>query len=207
VPRGASLAIISCIPLGSCLTALVRCPLKTPRANMTESLTIIQWYAVSLATLGLAVALYRARYQVSAKLSATGLWFRFIFVRWFASFVVIPRKWWWSSVTVLQFLLFFAYLTVNGLFMGLHSRNDYAVVARRCAMLSSINMMPLFLAGRPSFLVTFLHLPLHVHHLVHHWIGRVSIIQALLHIVFILRSHTNKKQFTLSGTVVSYALK
>lgn len=170
-------------------------------------LTIRQWYAISLGALGLAFALFRARYQLAAWLSATCLRSHFIFVRYFASLVVIPRTYGWSSVTLLQVLLFIAYLTVNGVCIGLHSQRNLAVIARRCAIMSSINMMPLFMAGRPSFLVSFLHLPLHVHHLLHHWVGRVSILQALFHLVFVFFSHIDRKQFTVSGTVVSHALK
>jgi hypothetical protein len=171
-------------------------------------LTIALWFAISLAAVGLAFVLVRFRYQLSARLSAMCLWPRFLFVRCFSSFVVFRRGWWCSnSVTMLQFLLFLGYLAGNGLYIGLDSQQNFAVMARRCGIMSSINMIPLFLAGRPSLLVSFMGLPLHVHHLLHYWIGRVSILEAIFHLAFVLASRIDRKQSTVSGIVVSHALK
>jgi len=102
---------------------------------------------------------------------------------------------------MLQAFVFVAFLAVNGFCIGYDHRNDLSAVASRCAILSVINMVPLFKAGRSNTIVPALSLPLHVHHLVHHWLGRISIVQAYLHIGFVYASRSERKQISSGATV------
>ncbi len=161
--------------------------------------TSIRYYVISLAALGVAFALVRAR----RLLAACVLWFKWFFLRFFVYLVIVPRRY-WSSVSMLQALVFLVFLGANGFCIGYQSRSDLSVVASRCAILSMINMVPLFMAGRSNTIVSVLSLPLHVHHLVHHWLGRISIVQAFLHIIFVYTSRTERTHIP-SGATVSLA--
>lgn len=160
----------------------------------------IRYYVISLAGLGVAFVLFRARHL----LGACVLWFSWTFLYYFKYLVIIPRRFRrWCRFTLLQSLIFVVFLAVNCFCIGYDHRNDLSVVASRCAILSVINMVPLFMAGRSNTIVSALSLPLHVHQLIHNWLGRLSIVQAFFHIIFVRTSRQGKQ--IPSGATVSPA--
>ncbi|KAI9774702.1 MAG: hypothetical protein M1839_001663 [Geoglossum umbratile] len=72
--------------------------------------------------------------------------------------------------------------------------------------MASVNMMPLFLGGRTSSLVNSIGIPLHTHYLVHHWIGRIAVMQGLLHASLAILSSNIVVKHSASGITVASTL-
>ncbi|KAK1980492.1 hypothetical protein LZ30DRAFT_723014 [Colletotrichum cereale] len=63
-------------------------------------------------------------------------------------------------------------------------------------------MTPLFLGGKPNLLVDLVGVHLPGHQLIHHWIGRVAILEALLHAALSM-GRSSSSQLKVSGYIVS----
>lgn len=140
------------------------------------SLLVVEWYGLSLAAVAILVAFWRTRYVASSFLVVL----RRNLVRFLVYRVAIRRSMHWPGATLLQCCLFSSLLGVNA-FCLMFKTNTLADVITRSGIIASINMVPLFLGGRSNMLVDLIGIPLHVHHLFHHWVGRLSIILALIH--------------------------
>jgi len=146
-------------------------------------MNLTQWYAVSIAALAglllilrigsVATTFFVARFQYTA-----------------LKHIVYPlfvRRRYWRAVTRLQAALLGSYFAINGFCMGLGIRNASELISRS-GMMASINLIPLFFGGRTSTLANFLGISLHTYYLAHHWIGRVVILQGLLHVGLVVAS-------------------
>jgi hypothetical protein len=104
----------------------------------------------------------------------------------------------WTSVTYIEFVLLGAYISMNGICMGLgtHGTSDRML---RSGLMSSINTVPLFLGGRTNVLVDGFGIPLHTYYLAHHWVGRMAVMQVLLHVGLAISS----RQWTLDTVTIS----
>ncbi|KAJ8062059.1 hypothetical protein OCU04_009838 [Sclerotinia nivalis] len=69
--------------------------------------------------------------------------------------------------------------------MGLGVKTTSDVISR-AGIMASVNLIPLFLGGRTNALANFIGISIHSYYIAHHWIGRVVIIQSLLHVTFVL---------------------
>lgn len=100
---------------------------------------------------------------------------------------MIPTQWYAASIAAiasiarLQGSMVWSYIFLNGFCMGLSIKNHSDLIIRLGTM-TSINVIPLFLGSRTSLVADFLGFSLHTYYLTHHWIGRVVIIQNLLHV-------------------------
>jgi hypothetical protein len=75
-------------------------------------------------------------------------------------------------------------------------------MSARAAVLTVINITPLFIGGRFAAL---LGVPLPTYYLSHHWIARVASLEGILHALLAMRgSHPNAT--TSSGYIVSHPL-
>ncbi|CZR64892.1 uncharacterized protein PAC_14792 [Phialocephala subalpina] len=74
--------------------------------------------------------------------------------------------------------------------------------------MSSINMVPLFLGGRTSFIADRLGIPLHVYYLAHHWIGRMAVFEGILHtaLAFTSLDAVDRAHSLISGLALVVAL-
>ncbi|CAJ2505628.1 Uu.00g130220.m01.CDS01 [Anthostomella pinea] len=61
-------------------------------------------------------------------------------------------------------------------------------------------MAPLFLGGRTNPLADFLRVPLSTYYLCHHWVGRIAILEGLIHAAFSLR-RSRSDHVTISGYI------
>jgi predicted ferric reductase len=104
-------------------------------------------------------------------------------------------------------MLLIIYFIVNGLGLGLGIReaSDLATLATRAGALAMVNLIPLFLGGRTNTLSNFLNVPLQTYYLIHHWVGRMAVLQALLHVGIIVRLEglPRTSSNTVSGALVS----
>ncbi|KAH8754297.1 hypothetical protein F5883DRAFT_688216 [Diaporthe sp. PMI_573] len=104
------------------------------------------------------------------------------------------------SITLPEFLILSLYFggNVAALYVG------RANLATTAAMLATINATPLFLGGRTNPLADFSGIPLSTYYVFHHFIGRIVIVEGLLHSALALRP-SRLDQTTISGYVVSAA--
>jgi len=81
--------------------------------------------------------------------------------------------------------------------LGIKTRSD---LISRSGLMASINLIPLFLGGRTNVLASFLGISLHTYYLAHHWVGRVVIIQGLIHVGSVIAS---RKPWTFDSFQIS----
>lgn len=160
---------------------------------LSLNLSLVEWYAVGIGCLPITIIFYllcnyfqlltRIRFAVSI-----------------ISYQLILKRRYWSSVTFLEALLFSLYLVANGVLMVVDIHWSFTAFTTRAGALAAINMIPLFLGGRTNFLADSLGIPLHTYYLAHHWIGRVAIVQSLVHLIPSLVSRATR---TVPGILVS----
>lgn len=89
--------------------------------------------------------------------------------------VLITRgRWCDFTITIPRAASIAAFLGLNALLSAYDLRYGLANILL-------INLIPLFLGGRTNVEADFLSIPRHTYRLAHHWIGRVFIIQSLVH--------------------------
>lgn len=104
---------------------------------------------------------------------------RFWFLKQAFFRLLIQRRRGRSSVTYVEFALLGLYLAVN---IACTFEDGTSDLMGRSGQMSSVNMVTLMLGGRTNVLIDAFGIPLHTYYLVHHWIGRMAIAQALLHV-------------------------
>lgn len=111
--------------------------------------------------------------------------------------LLIPRRK-WMSITYIEAALLGAYVIANGVCMGVkvYGTSDLML---RSGMMASVNLIPLFLGGRTNLLANNFGIPLHSYYLAHHWVGRMAIMQSLLHAGLAISS----QNWTFDGPTIS----
>lgn len=142
-----------------------------------------KWYSISLALFTATLLLYRIGTVASNFFVAE-------FQVWALKRIIYPllvQRRYFASVTRFQGAVVGSYFIINGVCMGIGIKSTSDLLLRSGTM-ASINMMPLFLGGRTSVLANFLGISLHTYYLAHHWIGRLVVIQSLLHVSLVIAS-------------------
>lgn len=101
--------------------------------------------------------------------------------KWFLYATAFPRRSGSSDCTILGALILIAYVVGNAYSasVGNPSREE---LIKRLGKLCLINMVPLFLGGRTSYLVDKgLSISLSHYHFMHRWVGRVCLAHGLAH--------------------------
>jgi hypothetical protein len=102
-----------------------------------------------------------------------------------------------TRVQILTLLVYGA-ANIGILFIGFREQ-----LSTRLATMMEVNMIPLFLGGRTSFLCNYgLRIPLPMYHFLHHWIGLVVICQGLLHAILASLDHGTAHAQVVSGIIV-----
>jgi hypothetical protein len=158
-------------------------------------MNLTHWYAIAFAGVTACLLSYRVGSIASEFLVSR---FKALALRTIAYPLLIRRRY-WTSVTRLQAATIGSYYIINGFCMGLGIKNTTDLIARSGTM-ASINLIPLFLGGRTSMLANFLGISLHTYYLAHHWIGRLVIIQSLLHVALVIAAG---KPWTFDSSQVS----
>ncbi|KAL8367158.1 hypothetical protein RB599_010248 [Gaeumannomyces hyphopodioides] len=91
------------------------------------------------------------------------------------------------SITRLELLILVAFLSCN-LFVLVFRVLNVADFEKRTAVVSAINIIPLFLGGNPNPLLDLTGVSISSYHLIHHWIGGVAILEGLVHAGMSIRS-------------------
>jgi hypothetical protein len=190
---------------------------------------ITLWYAIAIAalTLLLLASLWLSshyhfyprteiqpqvgvRYRTQASYPLRGQMLRrfynrlYIFILKNFIYAIFMERRYWNSVTLIQAAFILLYVTGNGVCMGIGVRNVSDLMIRS-GKIALVNMIPLFLGGRRRFVAGQLGVPLHVYYLAHHCVGRMAILQGVLHAILAITSdqpwHFDKR--TVSGIAVS----
>ncbi|KAI7911943.1 hypothetical protein M0657_010695 [Pyricularia oryzae] len=82
--------------------------------------------------------------------------------------------------TRLELLLIFAFISCN-IFVMAFRLSSPADFERRSAVVSAINVVPLFVGGNPNPLFDLISVSTSSYHLIHYWIGGVAILEGLIH--------------------------
>lgn len=125
----------------------------------------------------------------------------FIFTR-YMQYPLLVRRRQWASVTRLQASFLAVYFAGNSLFLWLRVHNLRAF-EQRAALMAVANAVPLFLGGRTNPLADLLGVSLQSYYLAHHWVGRVMIVEALLHAILVMALRPRAGPLVSSGFVVS----
>jgi hypothetical protein len=167
------------------------------------SLNIALWFAVFIA----GVAAISLAYWI---ISITNAFYLLRLYAFLLRRMIYPLLWpnpRWSRITRFQTFLLGGYFIINGFCMGIgiHSTSD---LISRSGLMASVNLIPLFLGGRTSMFSRVLGLSLHSYYLWHHWIGRVVVIQGLLHASLIFKSRSPRALLPshISGITVRHSL-
>lgn len=158
------------------------------------------WYAISLFALAATIYLLKL---ASRAISSGYERVRLYFLRdvWYA-FLVPPH--YWSRATRGQTLLIAFYTAINGFGMGFGVRNSSDLITRT-GIMASINFIPLLLGGRTNLAAEVLGSSLHDYYLVHHWLGRIVVLQSMIHVGLVLAKGEpwTFDSFQISGLSVS----
>jgi hypothetical protein len=119
---------------------------------------------------------------------------------WFLRAALLKPRRERSSVTYIEFTLLGLYLAVN---IACTFSDGTSDLMGRSGQMSSVNMVILMLGGRTNVLIDAFGIPLHTYYLVHHWIGRMAVAQAALHVGLATASRGwVDDTVTISGLVV-----
>lgn len=142
------------------------------------AMDITHWYAISLGALVALFLLYRL-YLVA--LSTAHVYGK-RFVLKYLIYPQIPRLLrGGGTITRLHFLIILIYVTGNILCMAF-GVTSFVQLRTRTGLMSLVNLVPLCLGGRLTFLGDFCGVSYENHSRMHRWIGRMAVIQSLLHV-------------------------
>lgn len=103
-------------------------------------------------------------------------------------------------ITRLELLLIFGFIGCN-IFVLAFRVSSAADFEKRSAVVSVINIIPLFLGGNPNPLFDLIGVSTGSYHLIHYWIGGVAILEGLIHAGMSIQSGGN--ELKISGILVS----
>lgn len=155
---------------------------------------MVAWYAILYGSL-LALLVFH-RLSLLFQLSGLRIWLRHHLLQPFL----------FANVTRSQALLLFIYVILDVLVLVFPTQGQIEL-GWRAGLVSTLNLVPLFLAGRTNPFADLIGLPLHTYHFWHFWVGRVAVLQAPIHAGIVLARWSSKKDvLTITGWVVSYVL-
>ncbi|KAI0550160.1 hypothetical protein F4679DRAFT_595048 [Xylaria curta] len=157
---------------------------------MAPDISITDWYAIG----GGAVLAIPLLFQVH---QAYGSMLRL----WLNRHLVYPLLVY--DVTRLQALLLVVYVSANGLVLTLFPDHGPSL-EQRAALLSTLNIVTVFLGGRTNPLIDMANVSLRTYYFWHFWAGRVILIEGLLHAGIRIAQHASRTDsLAVSGWIVS----
>ncbi len=134
---------------------------------------ITEWYAVSLGTL---VVL-----PIIARLFFSIIVIRVPWIFYLRRHLIYPQVHRYMRATRLELVALTAFLTGNALCLGINVRAVTDFV-NRSGLIAIINLMPLALGADMNLIVSLCGIGLPAYAMLHRWLARVAITEALIHI-------------------------
>ncbi len=162
---------------------------------------VARWYAYSLAAVVGGLVVRQACLLFVAFVRAYGLFYLFKHVFYPALFE--RRNNGFDTVTRLHALIILTYIVANGILLGIRTHSA-ADLRSRASTLAMINMIPLFFGGRMNFWIDYLGIRLRTYYLMHRWVGRMVVLQGLLHtgLAISASSRWDRDRLSITGTIV-----
>lgn len=156
----------------------------------------INWYLILFFGI-LSVIGLRQSWKIFIRSTSRGL--SYFFTRYIQYPLTPARKWW--TATRLQACCLIVYLAANllVLFLALGNARQFE---QRAAIMALINMVPLFIGGRTNPLADALGISVQSYYFAHNWIGRVAILEAVLHSIVVLCLQPRPGSIATSGIIV-----
>lgn len=110
-----------------------------------------------------------------------------------------------NGFTPLELLLLLLYIGGNGAAVAIQATRG-ATIASSTVLASTINLVPLLLGGRTNRVADVIGVSRPSYYVAHHWIGRVAVLEALVHSAFGLVPSTQGHaldRVAISGCIVS----
>ena len=137
---------------------------------------IIQWYAVALAAIA---ALSIVFYVLGISISFLRTYVTYHFLK----HIFYPRVHKYiRGTTRYHALLVIALIVGNVLCLTLGMR-DRTEILQRTGLLSTVNLVPLALGSHMNSVVSCCGLGYETYSAIHHWIGRVAVIEGVIHVI------------------------
>ncbi|KAH6646813.1 hypothetical protein BKA67DRAFT_580640 [Truncatella angustata] len=144
--------------------------------DISISVYVITLYGC-LATAGLCVVLQSAYHRwVKPRITFSIALVQNTFI--FKSYV-------WVRLTFLQICIIIPYLMANGIALGFKTR-DLVTLETRSSTIALFNLVLLSFSGHAHQIAEMAGLSLAMYRFLHRWVGRVMIVEALLHMVLII---------------------
>jgi len=140
----------------------------------------IWYYAIPIAILALLVLV---RWIFPSFTNAVYSTIRVVLLK-YGAYRLFRNRDYCGSVNYFQLAMFILYIIANVVGMSTVSCIPDAMV--RAGKMAIVNMVPLFLGGRTSFVANWLGISLQSYYLCHHWIGRIVLLESLIHLVLAL---------------------
>lgn len=121
------------------------------------------------------------------------------------AYPLLVRRQHWTGATRWEALAVLSYAGVNIalLLYPFSALPTLREVERRAGVAAFVNLVPLSIVIRTNVLTSLCNVPLGTVNLVHHWIGRVAIAQALIHAFMVLALRPRPGAVVASGYIVS----
>lgn len=118
--------------------------------------------------------------------------------------ITVPHRtlhfWHNQRITTLHYTTLVLYAAGNGL-LFLHAEALQAV-QRRAAIAAILNLALVLLGGRTMFLAEAFNLSFQVHYLVHHWLGWIAVVEAIVHAGVAVRGGMSRSGQAVCGLLV-----
>lgn len=115
--------------------------------------------------------------------------------------LLIQRRY-WMSITWFECAVLLIVLGGNLFALFYEFPETPASFGRRAAVVAAINMVPLFLGGRTNLVADSLRIPLSTYYIFHHWIGRIAILQCMVHSALVLNRLGSIEKTALARNVI-----
>ena len=146
----------------------------------------VQIYSIAAGGIFFALFLYRFSFRLSLWVQKRTLYYVF---KYLIYPTLIERRRFLTPFTRRRVLLTLLYwvLTATCNFVGV---NSLAQAGTRAGTLAVVNLAPLFFVDRLSFAADLLGFSLHTYTKMHHSIGAMAVLQALIHVAIFLSSNS-----------------
>lgn len=109
----------------------------------------------------------------------------------------------WARLTCIQVCILLAYLAANGVAIGLGIQ-DTVGLETRSATVALLNLVLVSFAGHAHQIAETAGLSLSMYRFLHFWAGRVTVVEALLHVALVVTRRQTIDDLFKSGCIVRY---
>jgi hypothetical protein len=165
-------------------------------------MNIPQFYAVSLGVLVvLSIVVHTLLSITNVRIYGTFYFLKYVYYPEFPQFMGYPRQTTWFDALILM-----AFLLGNAICMAINV-NGIPDLIKRSALICTINLIPLALGAQMNLIANRCGIRLSAYARIHRWLGRIAIIEGLIHAAASLRKLNIHAREDVAGLIVSIELQ